>query len=161
MADVDITRRGVLGAMGALPALSFSTVSAASARSDWDAVCAAFAAADKAMQAYDRDYLTPAADRYSAWRDQWPKGATTSDNPSMMEGYIAESAIFDPIQKRFDDLVSTRYDLMWAMVGHPAPDMRAVAHKIEVLIEEEAWEFDAFDSVMPSLLSDLCRLGAN
>lgn len=161
MADVDVTRRGVLGAMGALPALSFPTVSATAARGDWDAACAAFTAADKAMQAYDRDYLTPAADRYTAWRDQWPMSLNVSDNAAMREGHIIESAIFDPVQKCFDDLVSARYDSMWTMVRHPAPDMSAIAHKIEVLIEEEAWDLDAFDSVMPCLLSDLCRLGAN
>ena len=93
-------------AVGATQNLAF----AASPNASWEAARAAYVKADKAMNDYGRDYLMPATDRYEAWRNQWPMHTAMDRGPEMKAAYAAASALYDPVQDRFDDLADLRSD---------------------------------------------------
>lgn len=154
-------RRSLLIASAASAvAVSASLPAIAAPTGKWEAARAAYIKADQAMLDYDRDYLTPASVRYTAWRSQWPMNAKPADNPEMEAGFIAESAIFDPIEEHFDALVDVRNAAMRAMIECPAPHANAVADKLQVLLADERWQCSGFTEMTDHLLADLRRLGA-
>jgi len=157
MTDTALAAAPIIGNKPNLVHLSGNAAPSAS----WEAARDAYIKADKAVNDYDRDHLTPASARYMAWRDQWPTGANMDNCPEMKAGYAAASAPYDLVSDQFDQLVYQKTDALKAMIAQPAPDCRAASFKVETFISDESWQRVGFDEMMSHLLTDLRRLGAN
>lgn len=138
-----------------------SSLSAQAGPSRWEAVCAAYAQADRAVNDYDRDFLRPASNRFTAWRSQYPSNANIGEMPHIKADYDAASALYDPVQERFDALVDARSDALDALLLCPAPNVLAVTYKAEVIVADARWDCNDFGEVMGQMLTDLRRFSSN
>lgn len=154
-----------------LSAASFAVVTAVATKpevtlaapqsAEWNKAHATYLAATKALGDFDRDFYTPACDRWEAWRGQWPNNARIENHPDMLAEVAFEEALFDPVEERFDELVGARTDALLGLISTPAPHHHAIAVKVEVMMEDDMWEREFFGDQMAHLQADLKRLSGD
>lgn len=127
----------------------------------WDRAYRSYRAADDEMRQHDLRHYTPAAQRHLAWRSQWPMKANVDDVPALKAGWAAQSALYDPIEARHDELVDIRDAAAAALIATPAPTIGAIVTKMEILIKDDGWEDNDAGAKLCAILADLRRLGGH
>jgi hypothetical protein len=62
------------------------------------------------------------------------------------------------LDDRFGDLESARLTRLERLLAQPAPDLPAFALKVELLIDDQAWELPAAQTSLSALKADARRL---
>jgi hypothetical protein len=63
-----------------------------------------------------------------------------------------------PLEDRFDDLECARLARLRALIRRPAPDLPALALKIELTVDHQAWELTGAETALAALKADARRL---
>lgn len=137
---------------------SFTPALSDAAAAKFEAANHAYVAADKAMNDFDQQYLKPASDQWSAWRDQWPI-KTPDSNAEYVASREAASALYKPVQGQFDQLVDVRSSALMGLIAAPAPHIAAITRKVQVLVDAEEWDGGDCESHLKHILADLQTLG--
>lgn len=66
----------------------------------------------------------------------------------------------EPDQERYDGLVDSAGEAMCALLALPAPDLAAVAAKLEIIVPHLAWELTGSEDCLEILRHDAHRLAA-
>jgi len=64
----------------------------------------------------------------------------------------------EPLEERFNDLECARLDALRRLLRAPAPDLPALARKIELTIDDQAWELTGAEPCLAALKADARRL---
>ncbi len=145
---------GAIVAVGVAPAAFATTIAPATNRTAWDAAIAEYIRADNAMNRFHDDVLNPAYDRLMA--AERTKAALGTE--AAKAAYKAEFDAYDPLEKRFDDLVMERFDAVNALGKVPAPDRAALKRKMDILVADERWECDDMGELFLAIHADFARL---
>ena len=141
----NLTRRALLGAGAAAPlALAASAASASPAaacpersrrasRRRWNRALAAFGEAQAALDAF-WDWQ----DSLPAERREWPQ--------------------VQPLERRFGELDDVRLARLRRLLRLPAPDLAALALKLELAVADQAWELTDCESCLAAAAADARRL---
>ncbi|HMG48684.1 MAG TPA: hypothetical protein VK614_14645 [Allosphingosinicella sp.] len=73
---------------------------------------------------------------------------------------IIDAAVHEPDQDRYDTLLDTFTAALRRLLRTPAPDLPALALKIELAIDQAAWESTGGEASMAALKRDARRLAA-
>ena len=66
----------------------------------------------------------------------------------------------EPDQERYDALVDSADEAMAALLRSPAPDLAAIAAKLEIVVAHLAWEITGSEDCLEILRRDAQRLAA-
>jgi hypothetical protein len=64
----------------------------------------------------------------------------------------------EPLEERFNDLECARLAALRRLLHAPAPDLPALARKIELTIDDQAWELTGAEPCLAALKADARRL---
>jgi len=67
----------------------------------------------------------------------------------------------EDLEERFGDLDSRRLNLLRRLLRTPAPNLAALALKLELAVADMAWELTGCDTCLTALAADARRLSAN
>lgn len=98
---------------------------------------------DRALAAFER-----AAARLAAFR------AHFESLPAAAREYPACA----PLEGRFDTLESARLAALRRLLAAPAPDLPALAAKIALTVDDQAWELTGAETALAALKADALRL---
>ncbi|HEY0028726.1 MAG TPA: hypothetical protein VGC35_12725 [Allosphingosinicella sp.] len=142
MADkpLSTTRRALLGAAASLPVASVATKAAQRAPHTfhvrWSRTLAVYRRAEARVAAFKaEEALLPPE------RREWPA--------------------VKPLEERFGDLDSRRLNVLRRLFQVPAPDLSALALKLELAVADQAWELEGCESCLAALADDARRLDAD
>jgi hypothetical protein len=139
----NLSRRAVLGVVAGACAshplaargrlLATVPVPAAAAAGRWTRALAAYRQAEARLAAFRRaeSLLPPAARAFPAC---------------------------EPLEERFNDLECPRLAALRRLLRGPAPDLAALALKIELTIDDQAWELTGGERCLTALKDDARRL---
>ena len=71
-----------------------------------------------------------------------------------------DSAAGEPDQDRYDALLGAHSAALAALVALPAPDLRAIAAKLDVIVSNFAWELTGCEDCLEVLRGDAHRIAA-
>jgi len=74
---------------------------------------------------------------------------------------VIDAAVSEPDQRRYDALLDTFSTALRRLLRTPAPDLPALALKIELAIDQVAWESTGGEACMAVLKRDARRLAAH
>ena len=72
-----------------------------------------------------------------------------------------DAATGDPDQGRYDALLDSATDALSALLALPAPDLAAVAAKLDAIVARQAWELTGSEDCLEILRQDTHRLAAS
>lgn len=72
-----------------------------------------------------------------------------------------DAAAHEPDQDRYDTLLDAHIDALSALLALPAPDLPAVAAKLDVIVTHLAWELTGSEDCLQFLRQDAHRLAAD
>lgn len=153
------TRRALLGAAVFAPVLATASGGAEGAgRRRWDRALAALREAEAAVAAYRaRDYL-PAHEIHAAIRGRWPIPYDFAADPEARAVASAALAAFQPFEDRLNVLEDLRDGAVKRLLRTPAPDLPALALKIELAVDEEVATLAGGERCLAVLKADGWRL---
>ena len=154
------TRRALLGAAFGAPVLlaAGGSGAAGSERRRWDRALAALREAEAAVAAYRaRDYL-PAHEIHAAIRGRWPIPYDFAADPEARAAVSASLAGFQPFEDRLNALGSVRATALKRLLRTSAPDLPALALKIELTVDEEVATLAGGERCLAMLKADGWRL---
>ncbi len=165
------TRRALLGAAFVAPVLAVGDgaagggtrrgVPAGAGRHRWDRAIAALREADAAVAAYRvGDYL-PAHEIHAAIRSRWPIPFDFAANPEARATVRASLAEFQPFEDRLNAINGVREAALRRLLRTPAPDLPALALKIELIVDEEVATLAGGERYLAVLKADGWRLTAS
>jgi len=157
----NLTRRAVLGAAFAAPAVlgDCAAAPAAAATQRWDRALAALGRARAAELAF-RDGPMAAAERaWEAVRARWPRDHDFAADPAAEAVLRAAFAAHGRWEARLNDLEAAYQRAIQLLLLVPAPDLPALAAKIELAVDHEVWENEDGERCMAALKADGWRLG--
>jgi hypothetical protein len=155
------TCRALLGAAFVAPVLAAAGGGAAGAgRGRWDRALATLREAEAVVAAYRaRDYL-PAHEIQAAIRNRWPIPYDFAADPEAGATVRAALAEFQPFEDRLNALDGVRDAALKRLLRTPAPDLPALALKIELIVDEEVATLAGGDRCLAVLKADGWRLAA-
>ena len=71
-----------------------------------------------------------------------------------------DAATGEPDQQRYDALLDSHTDAMCALLALPAPDLAALAAKLDIIVPHFAWELTGSEDCLEILRRDARRLAA-
>ena len=154
------TRRAVLGAAASLPAWLAAAPAVAQGRMEtrWDRALAAYRRAETVLAAYYRNVAGPAERRFQMVRGRWPQDcdftAELEAKAELAKAWEANEAI----EHRFGDLACARLTALRRLLRAPAPDLPALALKIELVVDHEVATLDGGEQCLAVLKADGMRL---
>jgi hypothetical protein len=159
------TRRALLGAAVFAPVLVAGSGGAAGAasvgRRRWDRALAALRDAEAAVAACRaRDYL-PAHEIHAAIRGRWPIPYDFAADPEARAAVSASLAEFQPFEDRLNALGDARDAAQKRLLRTPAPDLPALALKIELIVDEEVATLAGGERCLAALKADGWRLAGS
>jgi hypothetical protein len=126
----------------------------------WERALAALREADAAVAAYRAlDYL-PAHESHAAIRGRWPIPYDFAADPDSRSTVRASLAEFQPFEDRLNALGSVRDVALKRLLHTPAPDLPALALKIELTIDEEVATLAGGERCLAALKADGWRLAS-
>ena len=146
-----IALAGLAGAVPAAARAAGASMPAQARCPAWEAAQAAYARADAAVIASDRDHLAAASRRIHELDRTTPATRAVAQRARL-------AAAYDRAQDRFNDLVAARHDAFARLCNQPAPDLPAVARKVELIVQDDRWECDDIGELLQAVHADLCRL---
>jgi hypothetical protein len=127
-------------------------------RRRWERALAALREAEAAVAAYRaRDYL-PAHEIHAAIRGRWPIPYDFAADPEARAAVRASLAEFQPFEDRLNALDITREVALNRLLRTPAPDLPALALKIELVVDEEVATLAGGERCLAVLKADGWRL---
>lgn len=135
------TRRALLGAAFGAPVLLAGGGGGGPARPGrrrWDRALAALREAEAAVAAYRASDYLPAHTIHAAARDRWPIPYDLAADPQARAAVGASLAEFQPFEDRLGALGSARVTALKRLLLTPAPELPALALKIELAVDEVA-----------------------
>lgn len=165
----NLSRRSLLGAAVAAPAfLADSAVFPESAPRQnrklyarWGRALADYARAEAAVEAFRvRDY-EPAHRAFLAIRGRWLVRHDFACDPEASAVVSAALARFEPIEDRLNDLEIAQSSGLKRLLRTPAPDLRALALKIDLAIDQEVATLDGGERCLAVLKADGWRLSGS
>jgi hypothetical protein len=124
----NLSRRAVLGAAFAAPALLAATAEAGPARAAerrrWDRAFAALRRADAAAEAFRIHHMHPADHAYHAVRDRWPRDYDFSADPQAHAALTMALAVHEPLEEHLNDLEGAKAAAIIGLLKIPAPICR-------------------------------------
>jgi hypothetical protein len=130
-------------------------------RRRWDLALAALRQAEAAVADYRaRDYL-PAHEIHVAVRARWPIPYDFAADPEARAAVRASLARFQPFEDRLDRLDIKREAALNRPLLAPAPDLRALALKIGLLVDQEVATLAGGERCLAVLKADGWRLAGN
>ena len=73
---------------------------------------------------------------------------------------ILDTARSEPDQDRYDALLDAHTDALSTLLALPAPDLAAIAAKLEIIVPHLAWELTGAEDCLEILRQDAHRLAA-
>ena len=73
---------------------------------------------------------------------------------------ILDSARSEPDEDAYDALLDSHSDALTALLALPAPDLPALAAKLDVIVPQQAWELTGSEDCLEILRRDANRLAA-
>jgi hypothetical protein len=139
------TRRALLGAALVAPVLVAGGVDGAASQADaaragqrrWDWALSALREAEAAVAAYRASDYLPAHEIHRAIRGRWPMPYDFAEDAEARATVRASMADFQPFEDRLNALDSARDTALKRLLRTPAPDLPALALKIELIVDEE------------------------
>lgn len=150
-------RASVTAAASAIP-LAASATAATIDRTEWESAITALRLVDEQIEAFDASHYAPVGAMMCEVRERLPSDPANW-SPKQRAAYNAASAIYDPIEKQFDRLVSEQAAAIDDLLLCPAPDTHAVAFKLQITLREKVWERDGFEDICLQLIDDLAPGG--
>ncbi len=148
------THRALLGAVAASPLVALV---ASSALASLPVAPGAFAAArrkveiaEAAANAYRRDVFDPAWARYEALR-----GPDVTAPPTPAQRAAIDATGFVQAEEAYGAVLDAVWDAQEVMLLASAPDLAAIAHKLDVMIAQETWHDTHVPAVMAQLRADV------
>ena len=140
----NLTRRALLGAGAAAPlalagdsrlpaVLSQGPAASAASRRRWDRALAAYGRAEARLATFRRQIALLPPERHAF--------------PAC-----------EPLDERFDDLESLRLAALRRLLRAPAPDLPALSLKIDLTVDDQAWELTGAQPCLAALKADARRL---
>ncbi len=158
----NLTRRALLGAAFAAPAvLGDCTAATAARRADrgrWERAYAGERRAKAALEAFRAQEMAAADRAYEAVCDRWPPGRDR-DRPARAT-LRAAFRDYSRWEERLGDLGCAHLAAITRMLRTPAPDLPALAMKIELAADYQVWELDDGDRCLAVLKADGWRLAS-
>ena len=157
-----LSRRAVLGAAFASPALLAATAEAAPARAVerrcWDRAFAALRRAEAAVEAFRIRHMHPADHAYHAVRDRWPRDHDFGADPQAHAAVTMALAVHEPLEEHLNDLEGAKTAAIMRLLKIPAPDLSALATKIALAVDHNVAELEEGDQCLSMLKADGVRL---
>jgi hypothetical protein len=155
----NLTRRAVLGAAFAAPAVLVSAAAPDPAMTRrWNRALAALRRAKAAEKAF-RDGPMAAADRvWHAVRARWPRDYDFEADPDARAAVHAAFAACAPWEERLNDFEAAHFAAIKRLLRTPAPDLPALARKIELAVDYEIAELTGGAQCMAALKADAWTL---
>jgi hypothetical protein len=153
------TRRALLGAAVFAPVLAAGgVVPKGSGRESWDRALAALREAEAAAAAYRASDYLPAHEIHVAIRARWPTSYDFAIDPEARAVVRASLARFQPFEDGLNALGINREATLNRLLLTPAPDLPALALKIELVIDEEVATLAGGERCLVVLKADGWRL---
>jgi len=73
---------------------------------------------------------------------------------------VLDAAVSEPDQDRYDALLDSHSDALTALLALPAPDLPALAAKLDAIVPNQAWELTGSEDCLELLRHDARRLAA-
>jgi hypothetical protein len=73
---------------------------------------------------------------------------------------VLDAAKSEPDQDAYDALLDSHSDALSALLALPAPDLAAVAAKLDLIVAQQAWELTGGEAYLAGLQEDARRLGS-
>lgn len=166
----NLSRRSLLGAAVAAPALLAADAGAfpGSARGQkrklyarWGRALADYARTEAAVEAFRvRDY-EPAHHAFLAIRGRWPVSHHSAADPEARPSVNAALAEFEPYEDRLNDLEIAQSSALKRLLRTPAPDLPALALKIDLAIDQEVATLAGGERGLAVLKADGWRLATS
>jgi hypothetical protein len=135
------TRRALLGAALGAPALLAAEAAAPppppAAVRGWHRALSAYRRAETALQSFQREGAATAERAYRAVRDRWPREYDFASDPGAQAIVAAALAEHEPFEAEFNRLASEQMDALRRILATPAPDLCALAIKIDLSVAQE------------------------
>lgn len=160
------TRRALLGAAVFAPVLAAAAGdagppgggAAGPRRGRWDWALAALREAEAAVAAYRARTYLPAYEIEHAIRGRWPIPYDFAADPQAQAAIRAAMAEFQPFEDRLNALDILRETALDRLLRTPAPDLSALALKIELIVDEEVATLAGGERCLAVLKTDGWRL---
>jgi hypothetical protein len=128
----------------------------------WNDAMSRYRTAKAMLAAHCEGEMRRAAECWSRVRGQWPLDHDFSKDPLAKAQLDGASILYDPIEAEFDRLVDDCSDTMGAMMVTCAPDLEALAYKIDVFFEEDCsnrtWDRSA--AIQRTMKADAARFAS-
>jgi hypothetical protein len=154
----------VAGAAGGAPGVSALAGGSGAAAGDarraarWGRALSAYLRAADALDRFCSERLRPASAAHQALRARWPVGYDVRGDAQARALLEPAFAAIAPLEDRADDLECARLAALRRLLRSPAPDLRALALKIELVIDNQAWELRGAEPCLAALRQDARRL---
>ncbi|HEX8526719.1 hypothetical protein, partial [Allosphingosinicella sp.] len=73
---------------------------------------------------------------------------------------VLDSARSEPDEDAYDALLDSHSDALSALLALPAPDLPALAAKLDIIVPQQAWELTGSEGCLEILRRDAHRLAA-
>jgi hypothetical protein len=161
------TRRALLGAAFVAPVLGAGGKGRASGagvvgsgRQRWDRALAILREAEAAVAAYRTSDYLPALEVHAAIRARWPIPYDFASDPEARAAVRASLAEFQPFEDRLNARHVKREVALNRLLRNPAPDLPALALKIELIVDEEVATLAGGERCLAAPKADGWRLAA-
>lgn len=162
----NLSRRWLLGAAAAVPAL-FACEAAAfpgSAASQnrrlyvrWGRALADYARAEAAVDAFRVQEYYPAHHAFAEVREGWPVSYDFAADSKARAAVSAALAEFQPLEDRINALEGVQSAALRRLLRTPAPDLPALALKIDLAVDCQVWELEEGERCLARISADAWR----
>jgi hypothetical protein len=149
------TRRAVLGAAVAVPVVFAGRAYARpELEARWDRALTDLRRAEAAEESFCVSHMHPADHAYHDIRDRWPRDYDFESDPEAQAEFRAAFAAHSRMEDRLNDLHIARLTAIKRLLRIPAPDMGALALKIELAVDHQIAELSGGERCMAALKRD-------
>lgn len=142
----NLTRRALLGACVGVPVLLGGRRAPAAAPPDRSRRAPVAAAPDRWHRAL------------TGFRQAEARLAAFADGESRLPPAARAYPACEPLEERFNDLECARLAALRRLLRAPAPDLRSLSLKIDLAVDEAAWELTGAEPCLAAIKADARRL---
>ena len=159
----NLTRRALLGVSVVAPVALAAPAAEPAAGSAgmaarWTRALTAYRSAAAALGAFRRSRLGPAAEAHSRARARWALDHDCRGDPEARALLVPLFAAVRAAEEAAGDLECARLAALRRLLRTPAPDLPALALKIALIVDNEAWDLTGAEPCLAALKTDARRL---
>ncbi len=160
----NLSRRSLLGAAVAAPALlgagpttssPFALCQRTKPYACWAKALAAYGEAEAALEDFRSHVAEPAERRWLGVRERWPTNHDFDADTEVRRAIDDAMAEFNPIDDGYAALDGVRTTALKRLLRTPAPDLRALALKIELAVDSEIWELELGEPCLAGIKAEV------